>query len=101
MHGELALKGDRMTGLRVKLLSDNGAFFADAQPSKFKAGLFHIVTGSDDKPAPDAEADGARPQKAPRGRPCPRPLRRTDAWYLVERLIHELGDQLGPDPPPI
>src|SRR5919108_411268 len=36
MHGELALKGDRMTGLRVKMHSDNGAFFADAQPSKGK-----------------------------------------------------------------
>src|SRR5215207_2252689 len=44
MHGELALKRDgRILGLRVNMLSDNGAFFADAQPTKFKAGLFHIV----------------------------------------------------------
>src|SRR5262249_1547527 len=35
MHGELAVKGDRITALRVKMLSDNGAFFADAQPTKF------------------------------------------------------------------
>ena len=41
----------KFIGLRVNLLSDNGAFFADAQPSKFKAGLFHIVTGSYDIPA--------------------------------------------------
>src|SRR5690349_5302178 len=47
MTGELALDGDgKMLALRVHLDSDNGAFFADAQPSKFKAGLFHIVTGS-------------------------------------------------------
>ncbi|HEY8801567.1 MAG TPA: molybdopterin cofactor-binding domain-containing protein, partial [Candidatus Dormibacteraeota bacterium] len=47
MRGELALKNDgTMVGLRVKLLSDNGAFYADAQPSKLRAGLFHIVTGS-------------------------------------------------------
>src|ERR687891_1064457 len=37
MHGELALKGDRIAGLRVTMKSDNGAFFADAQPSKCKA----------------------------------------------------------------
>src|SRR5262249_11936476 len=45
MDGELALKSDgTMTGLRVNMLSDQGYAFADAQPSKFKAGLFHIVT---------------------------------------------------------
>ncbi|HKZ75981.1 MAG TPA: molybdopterin cofactor-binding domain-containing protein, partial [Actinomycetota bacterium] len=37
MHGEMALKKDgTMTGLRVSLLADEGAFHADAQPSKFK-----------------------------------------------------------------
>jgi len=46
MSGELACKSDgTMTGLRVSLLADEGAFHADAQPSKFKVGLFHIVTG--------------------------------------------------------
>ena len=45
MSGELALNNDgKMLALRVKLVSDNGAFFADAQPTKFRAGLFHIVT---------------------------------------------------------
>ena len=38
MHGELALKGGKITGLRVKMLSDNGAFFSDAQPTICKAG---------------------------------------------------------------
>ena len=28
------------------MLSDQGAFYSDAQPTKFKAGLFHVVTGS-------------------------------------------------------
>src|SRR5262245_6840882 len=46
MHGELALKDGKMTGLRVKMLSDNGAFFSDAQPTTCKAGLFDLVTGS-------------------------------------------------------
>src|SRR4029079_8951535 len=51
MTGDLAVdEHGKMTALRVHLDSDNGAFFADAQPSKFKAGLFHIVTGSYDIP---------------------------------------------------
>src|SRR5919205_1114790 len=50
MEGELALRADgRMLGLRVRMLSDQGYAYADAQPTKFKAGLFHIVTGSDEK----------------------------------------------------
>jgi len=49
MTGDLAVDKDgKMLALRVHLDSDQGAFFADAQPSKFKAGLFHIVTGSYD-----------------------------------------------------
>ena len=52
MKGELALTNDgRILGLRVNMLSDQGAFFADAQPTKFQAGLFHVVTGSYDIPA--------------------------------------------------
>ena len=39
-----------MLGLRVNMLSDQGYAYADAQPSKLRAGLFHIVTGSYDIP---------------------------------------------------
>ena len=68
MSGELAVNNDgKMLALRVKLVSDNGAFFADAQPSKFRAGLFHIVTGSYDMPVAHIEADGAYTNKAPGG----------------------------------
>src|ERR687891_18729 len=36
MHGELALTSEgKILGLRVNMLSDNGAFFADAQPTGF------------------------------------------------------------------
>ena len=60
MHGELACKSDgTMTGLRVRLLADEGAFHADAQPTKTKVGLFHIVTGSYDMPTAHVSADGA------------------------------------------
>jgi len=60
MHGELALKNDgTMLGLRASLLADEGAFHADAQPSKFKVGLFHIVSGSYDLPAAHVRAQVA------------------------------------------
>jgi len=98
MHGELAVKGDRMTGLRVKMLSDNGAFFADAQPSKCKAGLFHIVTGSYDIPAAHIETDGAYTNKAPGGVAYRCSFRVTEASYLIERLVQNAAYDLEIDP---
>ena len=91
MHGELALKGDRITGLRTTLLSDNGAFFADAQPTKLRAGLFHIVTGSYDIPAAHVVADGAYTNKAPGGVAYRCSFRVTEASYLIERLVDNGG----------
>jgi aerobic carbon-monoxide dehydrogenase large subunit len=98
MHGELAVKGDRITGLRVKMLSDNGAFFADAQPTKCKAGLFHIVTGSYDIPAAHVETDGAYTNKAPGGVAYRCSFRVTEASYLIERLVQTAAYELGIDP---
>jgi carbon-monoxide dehydrogenase large subunit len=98
MHGELALKDGKMTGLRAKLLSDNGAFFADAQPSKFKAGLFHIVTGSYDIRAAHVIADGAYTNKAPGGVAYRCSFRVTEASYLIERLVQNAAYELGVDP---
>jgi aerobic carbon-monoxide dehydrogenase large subunit len=98
MHGELALKGDRMTGLRVNMHSDNGAFFADAQPSKCKAGLFHIVTGSYDIPAAHVVTDGAYTNKAPGGVAYRCSFRVTEASYLIERLVQSAAYEAGVDP---
>jgi carbon-monoxide dehydrogenase large subunit len=98
MHGELAVKGGRITGLRVKMLSDNGAFFADAQPTKCKAGLFHIVTGSYDIPAAHVETDGAYTNKAPGGVAYRCSFRVTEASYLIERLVQTAAYELGVDP---
>jgi carbon-monoxide dehydrogenase large subunit len=98
MHGELALKGDKMVGLRATLLSDNGAFFADAQPTKFKAGLFHICTGSYDIPAAHVVADGAYTNKAPGGVAYRCSFRVTEASYLIERLVQNAAYELGVDP---
>ena len=99
MHGEMALKKDgTMTGLRVSLLADEGAFHADAQPSKFKVGLFHIVTGSYDLPAAHVAADGAYTNKAPGGVAYRCSFRVTEASYLIERLVQNAAYELGMDP---
>src|SRR5206468_6713524 len=99
MTGDLALKDDgTMLGLRVRLVSDNGAFFADAQPSKFKAGLFHIVTGSYDLPAAHVVADGAYTNKAPGGVAYRCSFRVTEASYLIERLVQTAAYEIGMDP---
>jgi carbon-monoxide dehydrogenase large subunit len=98
MTGDLALdeKG-KMTALRVHLDSDNGAFFADAQPSKFKAGLFHIVTGSYDIPTAHVTADGYYTNKAPGGVAYRCSFRVTEASYLIERLVSNAALEIGMD----
>ncbi|HZV50229.1 MAG TPA: aerobic carbon-monoxide dehydrogenase large subunit [Candidatus Dormibacteraeota bacterium] len=99
MTGELALdEQGKMLGLRVHLDSDNGAFYADAQPSKFRAGLFHIVTGSYDIPAAHVSADGWYTNKAPGGVAYRCSFRVTEASYLIERLVTNAALELGLDP---
>ncbi len=99
MHGEMALSKDgQMKGLRVSLLADEGAFHSDAQPSKFKVGLFHIVTGSYDLPAAHVAADGAYTNKAPGGVAYRCSFRVTEASYLIERLVQNAAYELGMDP---
>ena len=99
MHGELALKSDgTMLGLRASLLADEGAFYADAQPSKFKVGLFHIVSGSYDLPATHVTAEGAYTNKAPGGVAYRCSFRVTEASYLIERLVSNAAYELGMDP---
>jgi aerobic carbon-monoxide dehydrogenase large subunit len=99
MKGEMAMRNDgRILGIRVKLLSDNGAFYADAQPTKLRAGLFHIVTGSYDIPAAHVEADGAYTNKAPGGVAYRCSFRVTEASYLIERLVETAAIELNQDP---
>ena len=99
MHGEMALSKDgAMKGLRVSLLADEGAFHSDAQPSKFKVGLFHIVTGSYDLPAAHLSADGYYTNKAPGGVAYRCSFRVTEASYMIERLVQNAAYELGMDP---
>ena len=98
MTGDLALDKDgKILALRVHLDSDNGAFFSDAQPTKFKAGLFHIVTGSYDIPAAHVTADGYYTNKAPGGVAYRCSFRVTEASYLIERLITNAALEIGMD----
>ena len=98
MHGELAVKDGKITGLRTSLVADEGAFFADAQPSKFKIGLFHIVTGSYDIPAAHVAGHGAYTNKAPGGVAYRCSFRVTEASYLIERLVDVAAHELDVDP---
>ena len=99
MEGELALTGEgKMVGLRVKMLSDQGYAYADAQPSKLRAGLFHVVTGSYDIPAAHVVTDGAYTNKAPGGVAYRCSFRVTEASFFIERLVQTAAYELGLDP---
>src|SRR5438094_141365 len=99
MHGAMALAKDgTMKGLRVSLQADEGAFHGDAQPTKFKVGLFHVVTGSYDLPAAHVEADGYYTNKAPGGVAFRCSFRVTEASYMIERLVQNAAYELGMDP---
>ncbi|HEY6874834.1 MAG TPA: molybdopterin cofactor-binding domain-containing protein, partial [Candidatus Dormibacteraeota bacterium] len=69
----------------------------DAQPTKFKAGLFHIVTGSYDIPTAHVTADGYYTNKAPGGVAYRCSFRVTEASYLIERLITNAALEIGMD----
>src|SRR5438034_944835 len=98
MTGDLAVDKDgKMLALRVHLDSDNGACFADAQPTKVKARVFHSVHGSYDIPTAHVTADGYYTNKAP-GRVAYRcSFRVTEASYLIERLVTNAALELGMD----
>ncbi len=99
MHGELAIDAEnRIIGMRAGILSDQGAFFADAQPSKFRAGLFHICTGSYDFGAAHVTAKGAYTNKAPGGVAYRCSFRVTEASFLIERLVDKAAHEIGVDP---
>ncbi len=98
MTGELAADKDgKITGLRVHVLADHGAFNAHAQPTKWPAGLFSIVTGSYDIPAAHCTVDGVFTNKAPGGVAYRCSFRVTEASYLIERMVDVLAQKAGID----
>ncbi|HWW46442.1 MAG TPA: aerobic carbon-monoxide dehydrogenase large subunit [Xanthobacteraceae bacterium] len=99
MTAELAATRDgRVTGLRVHVLADHGAFDACADPSKWPAGFFNIVTGSYDFPAAHVAVDGVYTNKAPGGVAYRCSFRVTEAAYCIERAMDMLAQKLNMDP---
>jgi carbon-monoxide dehydrogenase large subunit len=93
-----ATREGRVTGLRVHVLADHGAFDACADPSKWPAGFFNIVTGSYDFPVAHLEVDGVYTNKAPGGVAYRCSFRVTEAAYCIERAMDILAQKLGMDP---
>ena len=98
MTGELAADKDgKIKAVRVNVLADHGAFNTHAQPMKWPAGLFNIVTGSYDIPVGHVKVDGVYTNKAPGGVAYRCSFRVTEAAYLIERLIDILAQKTGVD----
>jgi len=99
MTTEIAATRDgKVTGLRVHVLADHGAFDACADPSKWPAGFFNIVTGSYDFPVAHLAVDGVYTNKAPGGVAYRCSFRVTEAAYCIERGMDILARKLGMDP---
>ena len=99
MTGEIAADAEgRIKGLKVNVLADHGAFNAHAQPSRWPAGLFNVVTGSYDIPTAYVSVDGVYSNKAPGGVAYRCSFRVTEASYLIERMIDVLARKVGIDP---
>ncbi|HTS33809.1 MAG TPA: aerobic carbon-monoxide dehydrogenase large subunit [Thermoplasmata archaeon] len=93
-----ATKDGHVTALRVKTLADHGYTDAAANPSKFPAGLFHIITGSYPFKAAFVEVDAAYTNKPPGGIAYRCSFRVTEAAFAIERLMDTLARQLHMDP---
>src|SRR6202453_4341522 len=85
LTGEMALRRDgKILAIRMHTDADHGAFFADAQPSKFKIGLMHSALGT-------------YTNKAPGGVAYRCSFRVTEAMFFQERMVQAAADDLGMD----
>ncbi len=91
-------KDGRISGLRVDTIADHGAFDATAQPTRFPAGFFHIVTGSYDLQGAHVQVKSVYTNKAPGGVAYRCSFRIAEAVYIVERMVDALAMQMGVDP---
>jgi len=98
LKGELALRKDgKILAVRMHTDSDHGAFFSDAQPSKFKIGLMHSAFACYDIPAAHLTARGTYSNKAPGGVAYRCSFRVTEAMFFQERMVQAAADDLGMD----
>jgi len=87
----------RVTALQVSTAADHGAFDAAADPSKYPAGMFGVVSGSYDFAAAHAEVDAYFTNKAPGGIAYRCSFRVTEASFAIERAMDILADELSMD----
>jgi aerobic carbon-monoxide dehydrogenase large subunit len=92
-----ATKDGKITGMRVHVLADHGAFDACADPSKWPAGFMNICTGSYDIPTAHLVVDGVYTNKASGGVAYRCSFRVTEAVFAIERAIEVLAQKLGID----
>src|SRR5713101_3213070 len=98
LHGEMALREDgKILGVRMHCDADHGAFFSDAQPSKFKIGLLHSAFAAYDIPVAHLTARGTYSNKAPGGVAYRCSFRVTEAMYFQERMMQAAATDLGMD----
>ncbi len=93
-----ATKEGKVTALKVSTVADHGAFDAAADPRKYPAGMFGIVTGSYDFPTAFAEVDAYFTNKAPGGIAYRCSFRVTEASFAIERGMDILARKLDMDP---
>ena len=99
MHAELgATKAGKITSLKVRTVADHGYTDAAADPSKFPAGLFNVITGSYDFPNAFVEVDGVYTNKPPGGVAYRCSFRVTEAVHAIERMVDILAHDIGKDP---
>ena len=98
MHSSICSKDGKITGLKVDVIADHGAWDATAQPTKFPAGFFHICCGSYDLEAAHVKVKAVYTNKAAGGVAYRCSFRITEAVYLVERMVDALAIEMGIDP---
>jgi carbon-monoxide dehydrogenase large subunit len=98
LKGEMALRKDgKILGIKMNTISDHGAFFADAQPSKFKIGLMHSAFACYDIPTAYMFSTGYYTNKSPGGVAYRCSFRVTEAMFFQERMVQAAADDLGMD----
>ena len=93
-----ASKDGKVSALKVTTVADHGAFDAAADPTKYPAGLFGIVTGSYDFANAFTELDAYFTNKAPGGIAYRCSFRVTEASFAIERGMEMLARKLDVDP---
>ena len=103
IHAEMgATKDGKITGLKVRTIADHGYTDAAADPSKFPAGLFNVITGSYDFQNAFVEVDGVYTNKPPGGVAYRCSFRVTEAVHAdrADGRHPRPRDRQGPGPAP-